>query len=100
MKSRNTFGKAFKKVRYVRELTQEDFSSESGRTYISELEREVKHPTLNKIDDLAQALSVHPLTVVALSYLRADNITSLTKLLAKVKEEAEIILSAEGQMEK
>lgn len=60
----------------------------SGRTYISSLERGLKSPTLEKVDQLASVVGVHPLTVLALSYGVKDK-KSLTKLLTNV--EAEII---------
>lgn len=55
-------------LRAVRGLTQEEFDSVSGRTYLSAVERGLKVPTLGKIEDLASVLQVHPATLVALSY--------------------------------
>ncbi len=88
MKTQNEFAKAFRKVRRVRGLTQEDFLDDSGRTYISELERGLKNPTLVKIDQLAKPLNVHPLTTLAMSYLERDTPAALAKLLAQVQREA------------
>jgi transcriptional regulator with XRE-family HTH domain len=74
-------------ARLAQGLTQEDFANESGRTYISELERGVKQPTLQKIDDLAGPLDLHPLSVLFLAYLITYDDSSVDKLLNQVRLE-------------
>lgn len=80
------FGRALKGARKARGLTQEDFTDVSGRTYVSALERGLKSPTLEKISALAQALELHPLTLVALAYARRGE--NVRMLLARVEREA------------
>lgn len=92
MKHKNQFGAAFRTARLARGLTQEDFAQQSGRTYISELERGVKQPTLQKIDELATALAVHPLTPVVLAYLRQYDAASVEELLSLVRSELREIM--------
>jgi transcriptional regulator with XRE-family HTH domain len=87
MTQHNHFGTAFRRVRLARGLTQEDFAQQSGRTYISELERGVKQPTLQKIDELAVPLKVHPLTPLVLAYLNQIDVGSCEKLLEQVRNE-------------
>jgi transcriptional regulator with XRE-family HTH domain len=87
MKQQNQFGAAFRAVRLARGLTQEDFADHSGRTYISELERGVKQPTLQKIDDLVVPLEVHPLTLIALAYLKHWDVLSCEELLGQIRHE-------------
>lgn len=72
MKIRAGFGKALREVRKARRLTQEHFSDVSSRNYVSNLERGVKSPTLDKVDTLAKAMKVQPLTLLVLAYARAD----------------------------
>lgn len=79
-------------ARLAKGLTQEDFANESGRTYISEVERGVKQPTLQKIDELAVPLGVHPLTTLALAYLVKYDVLSADTLLDKVRAELQGIL--------
>jgi len=67
------FGAALRLVRKQRGLTQEDFSDVSSRTYLSSLERGLKSPTLEKIEQLAAVLQIHPASLVALVYLRDLN---------------------------
>lgn len=95
MKQQNQFGTAFKAVRLARKLTQEDFAQHSGRTYVSELERGIKHPTLQKIDDLVVPLEIHPLTLIVLAYLRQWDMTSCEDLLGQIcNEVGEVIKSS------
>lgn len=70
MKIRGAFALSLKETRLAKELTQEHFDTISSRTYISMLERSERSPTLDKIDDLASALNVHPLTLLTLSYMK------------------------------
>jgi transcriptional regulator with XRE-family HTH domain len=63
------FGKGLQKARKSRELTQEDFSVVSSRTYLSSLERGLKAPTISKIDEIAGVIGVHPLSLIAYAYL-------------------------------
>ncbi|MFK5948913.1 MAG: helix-turn-helix transcriptional regulator [Methylococcales bacterium] len=92
MKKRKAFAKAFKTLRLEKELTQEDFYEFSGRTYISELERMIKTPTIEKIDELCKIFEVHPLSLLALTYKYAEPKTSLDDLLKTIKSEIEHLL--------
>ncbi|WLI26920.1 helix-turn-helix transcriptional regulator [Pseudomonas rhodesiae] len=64
MELKQAFGAALKKLRSERKLSQEDFSDVSSRTYLSTLERGLKSPTIEKVDELASVLNVHPLTIL------------------------------------
>ena len=59
----------------------------TGRTYISALERGLKQPTVAKVDELAAALEIHPLTLLTLSYLQHETEDELDTLLRTVREE-------------
>ncbi|AWB80264.1 XRE family transcriptional regulator [Pseudomonas aeruginosa] len=59
---------ALRRIRKARGLSQEAFSDVSSRTYLSSLERGLKSPTLNKLDELCEVLGVHPLTLLTLTY--------------------------------
>jgi transcriptional regulator with XRE-family HTH domain len=64
----NNFGKALQRIRKAKGISQEAFALTSSRTYVSTLERGLKSPTLNKIDELAEVLGVHPLTLLMAAY--------------------------------
>jgi transcriptional regulator with XRE-family HTH domain len=74
MRSDAKFGTALKQLREIAEVTQEDFALVSSRTYISTVERGLKSPTLGKIEQLAEVLEVHPLTLLTVAYM--DRLTS------------------------
>ena len=64
---------ALRRIRKARGLSQEAFSDVSSRTYLSSLERGLKSPTLNKIEDVCAVLDVHPLTLLILTYAGSDH---------------------------
>lgn len=84
-----SFGLALKRLRSHKKLTQEDFSSTSSRTYLSTLERGLKSPTLEKIDQLAEILGVHPITMLAEAYLIKDMAADCESLLERLRSELE-----------
>ena len=67
------FGIGLQRARKSRELTQEDFSVVSSRTYLSSLERGIKAPTITKIDEIATVIGVHPLSLIAYAYIPSDS---------------------------
>ena len=67
------FGLGLQKARKSRQLTQEDFSVVSSRTYLSSLERGIKAPTITKIDEIAKVIGVHPLSLIAYAYLPSSS---------------------------
>ena len=74
-------------ARKAKGLPQESFDQVSSRTYISSLERGLKQPTVAKIDELAAVLGVHPLTLMALSYLHQPTAASVQRLTALLIKE-------------
>lgn len=86
-KYQNHFPVALRLSRKAKGRSQEDFSLHSSRTYISTLERGLKVPTLSKVEDLASVLGIHPLTLLAMSYLDANKLGSVQELLGFVQLE-------------
>lgn len=78
MQLSKAIGAALKEAREARGLTQEDFVGVSGRTYLSEIERGLKSPTLEKIDQLARHIGVHPLELLVACYAKCDSASALT----------------------
>lgn len=87
MKTRKAFAKALKTARKAKNLTQEDFSLVSSRTYLSTLERGLKSPTLEKIELLSGTLGIHPLTLLTLTYLNANPRNTFKSLTKKTLDE-------------
>lgn len=59
----------------------------SSRTYLSSLERGLKSPTLDKINQLAGTLNVHPLTILVATYVARDANLDIEDLFQTIKEE-------------
>ncbi|OAI58710.1 XRE family transcriptional regulator [Ralstonia solanacearum] len=72
-------------------MSQEAFSDVSSRTYMSTLERDLKHPTLHKLTELCEVMEVHPLTLLTLAYA-GDSPRKTEQLLAQVRQELEVVL--------
>lgn len=91
---RNNFATGLRGVRHARGMSQEDFGLVSSRTYVSSLERGLKSPTLNKVDDLAEVLGVHPLTLLILSYTDGHGSAPSASLLETVLAEVTAVLGS------
>ena len=91
MNIRKAFARALKQTRKAKGLTQEDFSEVSSRTYLSSLERELKSPTLDKIDELASVMKIHPVTLLIMSYTYTKRGETLNSLYEKVSAESKEI---------
>lgn len=89
----NHFGTSLRSVRKVRGLSQEDFALLSSRTYVSALERGQKSPTLSKVEALAEVLDIHPLSLLALAYIRSPSPKDVDLALEDVKTEISRVLS-------
>ena len=96
MAPNKSFAAALKRVRKARGLSQEAFSDVSSRTYLSSLERDLKSPTLNKINELCEVMQVHPLTLLALAYA-GDGPGKADKLLERVRQELDVLSADERE---
>lgn len=85
------FGLALKKARKYRNLTQEDFGIVSSRTYVSTVERGLKSITLEKLDEIATVVNLHPLSLVTLAYLQTNNQVTLEDLINQITSELNAI---------
>ena len=81
------FGIALKKSRKEKNKTQEDFGVVSSRTYVSSLERGLKSITIEKLEEIAEVLGVHPMTLLYRTYLAKDGRKSAEKMLEVLKSE-------------
>ncbi len=87
MELNEAFAKSLRHIRKQRGLTQEDFSTRSSRTYLSSLERGLKSPTIEKMEELASVMSVHPLTLLTAAYLTKEGLTGYLMLTERIEEE-------------
>ncbi|HCP6193932.1 TPA: helix-turn-helix transcriptional regulator [Pseudomonas aeruginosa] len=96
MTATHSLAKALKTVRKARGLSQEAFSNVSSRTYMSTLERDLKSPTISKLNELCDVMNVHPLTLLTLAYAD-DSVYMTDQLLAQVRQELDAILQASSK---
>ena len=68
MNLRQSLATAIRTVRKNKGLTQEDFGVISSRTYLSSLERGLKSPTVDKLEEIAEVLGMHPATILLMAY--------------------------------
>lgn len=87
MDTRAAFSKALKTLRQAKGLTQEDFVEVTSRIYISALERGIRTPTIDKINEISGVLDIHPLTLLTLTYLNQGRIKDTDKLFKRVQKE-------------
>lgn len=85
------FGQALRALRKAKGLSQEDFDQVSGRTYISQLERGEKQPTVEKVCQLAAVLEMHPAALFAAAFVRSFSADDVRALLSAV--EAQLVAS-------
>ena len=94
MEVRDSFGKALRFVRQSKGLTQEDFSLVSSRTFVSMLERGATSPTLEKLHSLCSVLGIHPVTLLAMTYLLDSGTPDgFEELLEQLSDELRAILT-------
>ncbi|RON55988.1 helix-turn-helix domain-containing protein [Pseudomonas frederiksbergensis] len=86
MELKKAFGRVLNRIRILRGYTQEDFSIVSSRTYISTLERGIYSPTLDKLDEIASVVQVHPVSLLVACYALRDDAT-LDEIFEQVKIE-------------
>lgn len=92
----NSFPYALREARKALNMTQEDFDLVSSRTYVSSLERGLKTPTLRKVDELAEVMNIHPLTLLTLSYMEEGQPKSAASLQAVVSRQLDEIFKEHG----
>lgn len=87
MELKTALGMALRRARKSKQLSQEDLAGVSSQTYLSMLEGGAKRPTLEKLDAIASAMDVHPLTILADCYLLMDEKLTLDELFSRIRTE-------------
>lgn len=88
MNLRQSLAIAIKAIRKDKGLTQEDFSVVSSRTYLSTLERGLKSPTLDKLEQIADVLQMHPAAIVLTAYAMQSRPADRASLIDEISEQA------------
>ncbi|WP_089162548.1 helix-turn-helix domain-containing protein [Caballeronia sordidicola] len=86
MSLRNGLARALKAARRVSGVAQERLDVTS-RTYLSQLERGRQTPTLDKLDAIAGAIGVHPLSLLIYAYSCDRTDLQIVDIQARIKGE-------------
>lgn len=92
MDVRRGLGRSLRLVRKARGIAQQDLYDVTARSYLSYVERGIKNPTVEKLDELARAMGVHPLTVLTIAYLPQLRQQELEALLNRISKEVKASL--------
>lgn len=92
MNLRQSLAKAIQSIRKAQNLTQEDFGIVSSRTYLSSLERGLKSPTVDKLDEIARVMGVHPASVVLIAYAIKSGNENQVETIDLIAEETKLML--------
>jgi transcriptional regulator with XRE-family HTH domain len=93
MDIRRGLGRSLKLIRKAQGVTQQELSDTTARSYISYVERGIKNPTVEKLEELANAMRVHPITVLTIAYLGQLREQDLDALQSRVYKEAKALLN-------
>jgi len=85
MELNTAFARALKNLRTRRALTQEDFALVTSLSYMSQLERGLKNPTLEKVEHLAAVMDIHPASLLIQCYLERSSCQDIELLFEKIR---------------
>ncbi|MGE8327890.1 helix-turn-helix domain-containing protein [Pseudomonas urmiensis] len=87
---RQAFASALKFMRLRRQVFQTDFEGGVSQSHVSRLERSESSVTLQRLDEIAGLLKIHPLTLIALTYGASEKMPP-AELLELVRTELEAV---------
>jgi len=93
MDFKDGLAEGFKSCRKATGMTQEDFGTVSSRTYIRMIERRIKSPTLEKLDQLAREMNIHPIALMLSIYMKIEE-TTQDQIMSKVDSDISTILNS------
>ncbi|WP_226501009.1 helix-turn-helix transcriptional regulator [Pseudomonas sp. MWU16-30322] len=88
MELKYAFGQALRELRMSKDLSQESIGA--SQSYVSDVERGLKTPSIEKLDEFASTIGIHPVTILAKSYLVKDRSLSAEDLIALVRKELDM----------
>lgn len=89
MEIQAAFAAALRQLRKAKGMTQEDFQDVASREYISQLERELKNPTLAMIEGIAAKMGMQPLAFLLAVYAQKHPDVPLDQQVASALAEIE-----------
>lgn len=81
-------GKVLREMRVARSISQERVSA--SQSDVSDIERVLKSLIVEKLDEFAQAIGVHPATILVRCYELQDSEASIEQQLERNRSELEL----------
>lgn len=83
MERKLAFGSALKEVRVRKEIAQEQLGA--SQSFVFTIERGIRSPTIEKMEEFAERLGVNPATLIVLMQVGQEG--DVDELLAKIRDE-------------
>ncbi|WP_406819627.1 helix-turn-helix domain-containing protein [Pseudomonas sp. KnCO4] len=83
MERKLAFGSALKEVRVRKKIAQEQLGA--SQSFVSTVERGIRSPTIEKMEEFAERLGVNPATLIVLMQVGQEGDVDL--VLAKIRDE-------------
>lgn len=83
MERKLAFGSALKEVRVRKEIAQEQLGA--SQSFVSTIERGIRSPTIEKMEEFAERLGVNPVPLIVL--MQDGQEGDVDELLAKIRDE-------------
>lgn len=85
MELNQAVGQTLRKFRLISKVSQEQIGA--SQSYVSDVERGIKAISIEKLDEFAKILGVHPVTILVSSYLLADETLTPERLIDRIQRE-------------
>lgn len=85
MELNEALGRALRDLRTRRGVSQEQVGA--SQSYVSDVERGLKSMSIEKLDEFASAIGVHPVTILLKCYILMGDVDARDELLARVMSE-------------
>ncbi|KAF1067594.1 MAG: hypothetical protein GAK45_01614 [Pseudomonas citronellolis] len=95
MNAKQSIGKSLKAFRISKGFAQSELESDPG--HISGLENARRPLTAEKLENIAQILGVHPLSILLKGYLLDDERVTLEGLFQQIRHEIESLSEASAR---
>jgi transcriptional regulator with XRE-family HTH domain len=80
-------GRALTQVRAARGVTQEDLLFAASRRHVGRIEQGHQVPSFHVIENLAESLQIHPMTLIAMAYSQEAGAQSVDQVLEAVRSD-------------
>lgn len=87
LSTKANIGRALIQLRVARKVTQEDLLFAVSRRHVGRIEQGHQVPSIHVIENLAESLRIHPITLLAIAYSQDPGVQSIDQVLQAVKSD-------------